>query len=231
MICPIVIATVRGHGLAVLLESIKQYAPECPVYLRGPESVIENFQADFKIYGQPRNFGEDYNEVIEAALKDWSSCIVANDDIVLTPTSVKVLMEDVVIVRTMNSIKPGWVAARCDAARPIQNVRIGKEGEKIKGFRFPSESYIRMSQVISPIFAWISSDAFEEAKFPPLNWYSDDVHCMDLIQKGYGHYVSASYVHHIGCNTIGMNAKQLHEDALPWLKENRPEYAKAWFDS
>jgi hypothetical protein len=27
-----------------------------------------------------------------------------------------------------------------------------------------------------------------------------------------------------------MNAKQLHEDAMPWLKENRPEYAKAWFD-
>jgi hypothetical protein len=43
--------------------------------------------------------------------------------------------------------------------------------------------------------------------------------------------VSASYVHHIGSNTIGMNAKQLHEDAMPWLKENRPEYAKAWFDS
>ena len=231
MICPIVIATVKGHGLAVLLESIKQYAPECPVYLRGPESVLENFQADFKIYGQPRSFGEDYNEIIEAAMKDWSSCIVANDDIVLTPTSVKVLMEDVAIVRTMNSIKPGWVAARCDAARPIQNVRIGKEGEKIKGFRFPSESYIRMSQVISPIFAWISSDAFEEAKFPPLNWYSDDVHCMDLIQKGYGHYVSASYVHHIGSNTIGMNGKKLHEEALPWLKENRPNYASAWFGS
>ena len=49
MICPIVIATVKGHGLAVLLELIKQYAPECPVYLRGPESVIENYQADFKI--------------------------------------------------------------------------------------------------------------------------------------------------------------------------------------
>jgi hypothetical protein len=230
MICPIVIATVKGHGLSVLLESIKQYAPECPVYLRGPQSVIDNYQADLKIYGQPSNFGDDYNEVITAALKDWSSCIVANDDIVLTPTSVKVLMEDVAIVRTMNSIKPGWVAARCDAARPIQNVRIGKEGEKIKGFRFPSESYITMSQVVSPIFAWISSDAFEEAKFPPLNWYSDDVHCMDLVRKRYAHFVSASYVHHIGSNTIGMEFQKLHEDALPWLRENRPEYASAWFD-
>jgi hypothetical protein len=230
MICPIVIATVRGHGLAVLLESIKQYAPECPVYLRGPESVIENFQADFKIYGQPRNFGKDYNEVIEAALKDWSSCIVANDDVVLTPTSVKVLMEDVAIVRTMNSYKAGWVAARCDAAPPDQNVRVSEPGEKLNFYKFPSESHIKLAQVISPIFAWISSDAFEEAKFPPLNWYSDDVHCMDLIKKGYGHYVSASYVHHIGSNTIGFNAQKLHEDALPWLRENRPEYASAWFD-
>jgi len=231
MICPIVIATVKGHGLAVLLESIKQYAPECPVYLRGPQSVIDNYQADFKIYGQPRSFGEDYNEVIEAALKDWSSCIVANDDIVLTPTSVKVLMEDVAIVRTMNSYKAGWVAARTDAARPCQNVRICEEDEKLYFYKFPSEAHIKLVQEVSPIFAWISSDAFEEVKFPPLNWYSDDVHCMDLIKKGYGHYVSASYVHHIGSNTIGMNAKQLHEDALPWLKENRPEYASAWFDS
>jgi len=231
MICPIVIATVKGHGLAVLLESIKQYAPECPVYLRGPESVLENFEADYKIYGQPKSFGEDYNEVIEAALKDWSSCIVANDDIVLTPTSVKVLMEDVAIVRTMNSYKAGWVAARCDAARPCQNVRICEEDEKLNFYKFPSEAHIKLVQEISPIFAWISSDAFEEAKFPPLNWYSDDVHCMDLIQKGYGHYVSASYVHHIGSNTIGFDAQKLHENALPWLRENRPEYASAWFDS
>ena len=231
MICPIVIATVKGHGLAVLLESIKQYAPECPVYLRGPESVIENFQADFKIYGQPRSFGEDYNEIIEAAMKDWSSCIVANDDIVLTPTSVKVLMEDVAIVRTMNSYKAGWVAARCDAARPCQNVRVTDQPEKLNFYKFPSESHIKLVQEISPIFAWISSDAFEEAKFPPLNWYSDDVHCMDLVRKRYAHFVSASYVHHIGSNTIGMNAQKLHEDALPWLKENRPNYASAWFDS
>jgi len=230
MICPIVIATVKGQGLAVLLESIRQYAPECPVYLRGPESVIEHFDADYKIFGQPRNFGEDYNEVIEAAMKDWSSCIVANDDIVLTPTSVKVLMEDVAIVKTMNSYKAGWVAARCDAAPACQNVRISEPGEKLNFYKFPSELHIKLAQIISPIFAWISSEAFEEAKFPPLNWYSDDVHCMDLIQKGYGHYVSASYVHHIGSNTIGFNAKQLHEDALPWLKENRPEYAQAWFN-
>ena len=214
-----------------MLTSIAEYCPEVPVYLRGPESIIGGYDADLKVFGKPSNFGDDYNEVIEAALKDWSSCIVANDDIVLTPTSVKVLMEDVAIVRTMNSYKAGWVAARCDAARPCQNVRITDQPEKLHFYKFPSESHIKLVQEISPIFAWISSDAFEEAKFPPLNWYSDDVHCMDLVQKGYGHYVSASYVHHIGSNTIGMNAQKLHEEALPWLKENRPNYASAWFDS
>jgi hypothetical protein len=231
MICPIVIATVKGHGLAVLLESIKQYAPECPVYLRGPESVLENFEADFKIYGQPRNFGDDYNEIIGEAMKDWSSCIVANDDIVLTPTSVKTLMEDVAIIKSMHSVKAGWVASRTDAARPCQNVRITEKPERLHFFKFPSEAHIKMVEEISPIFAWISDEAFETAKFPPLNWYSDDVHCRDLIEKGYSHFVSASYVHHIGSNTIGFDGKQLHEDALPWLKENRPTYAKAWFDS
>ena len=230
MICPIVIATVKGQGLAVLLESIKQYAPECPVYLRGPESVIENFEADYKIFGQPRNFGEDYNEIIGAALKDWSACIVANDDIVLTPTSVKTLMEDVAIIKTMNSVKAGWVASRTDAARPCQNVRISEPNESLYFYKFPSESHIKMAEEVSPIFAYISKDAFGEG-FPPLNWYSDDVHCRDLINKGYSHFISSSYVHHIGSHTIGFDAKRLHDQAMPWLLENRPEYAKAWFDT
>ena len=215
-----------------MLTSIAEYCPEVPVYLRGPESIIGGYDADLKIFGAPHNFGDDYNDVIDRAFNDgFGSVICANDDIVLTPTSVKVLMEDVAIVRTMNSYKAGWVAARSDAARSGQNVRICQPGERLSFYKFPSESHIKLVQEVSPIFAWISSDAFEEAKFPPLNWYSDDVHCMDLIQKGYGHYVSASYVHHIGSNTIGLNAQKLHEDALPWLRENRPEYASAWFDS
>ena len=228
MIFPIVIATVKGHGLAVLLESIKQYAPECPVYLRGPEAVLENFQADHKIYGQPRNFGEDYNEVIQAALKDWGGVLVANDDIVLTPTSVKVLMEDVEIVRTMDSVKVGWVASRTDAARSGQNVRICQPGERLSFFKFPSEAHIKMVDEISPIFAYISKEAFGQG-FPPLNWYSDDVHCQDLIELGYSHFVSASYVHHIGSNTIGFDAQKLHAEAMPWLLQHRADYAKAWF--
>ena len=228
---PICISTVHGKGLAVLLASIKQYAPECPVYLRGPESVIEQYDGVFlKIYGQPSNFGDDYNKVIAEALKDWNDCIVANDDIVLTPDSVKVLMEDVQIIKTMHSVKAGWIASRSDAARPCQNVRITEQPERLHFYKFPSEAHIKMAEEVSPIFAYITKDAFGEG-FPPLNWYSDDVHCRDLLERGYSHFVSASYVHHIGSHTIGFNAKKLHDQALPWLLENRPDYAKAWFDT
>ena len=226
---PICISTVHGKGLAVLLESIRQYAPEHPVYLHGPESVIEKFDATLKIFGQPSNFGDDYNYVINRALQDYDQCLVANDDIVLTPTSIKVLMEDVQIINTMHSVKAGWVASRSDAARSGQNVRITQKPERLSFFKFPSEAHIKMVAEISPIFAWISKEAFGRG-FPPLNWYSDDVHCRDLINKGYSHFVSASYVHHIGSQTIGFDAKKLHDQALPWLQTHRPEYAKAWFD-
>jgi hypothetical protein len=87
-----------------------------------------------------------------------------------------------------------------------------------------------MAEEVSPIFAYINKEAFGEG-FPPLNWYSDDVHCRDLINRGYSHFVSSSYVHHIGSHTIGFDAKRLHDQAMPWLLENRPEYAKAWFDT
>jgi hypothetical protein len=226
---PICIATVHGKGLGVLLESIRQYAPEHPVYLHGPESVIEKFDATLKIFGQPSNFGDDYNYVIRRALQDYDQCLVANDDIVLTPTSIKVLMEDVQIINTMHSVKAGWVASRSDAARPCQNVRITEQPERLHFYKFPSEAHIKMVEEVSPILAWINKEAFG-CGFPPLNWYSDDVHCRDLVERGYSHFVSASYVHHIGSHTIGFDAKKLHDQALPWLQTHRPEYAKAWFD-
>ncbi len=179
MIAPIAISTVHGKNLAVMLASIREYCPEIPVYLRGPASVLDRFDADVKMVGTPHNFGEDYNDIINCALKDFDSVVVANDDIVLTPTSYKVLMDDVDIISDL-SLNPGWVAARCDSARAVQNIRWNPEGEAIDMCRFTSESKIRRADVISPIFAWINSEAFTKCPFPPLNWYSDDVQCSDL---------------------------------------------------
>ena len=113
MICPIVISTVHGKGLPVLLESIKQYAPEVPIYLRGPSSIVDKYDVDVKIFGAVNNFGDDYNSVIDCAIKDYDSVIVANDDIVLTPSSYRLLMDDVEIIKSLDR-KIGWVASRSD---------------------------------------------------------------------------------------------------------------------
>ena len=230
---PICISTVHGKGLPVLLESIKQYAPEAYVYLRGPESVIgkmENLSNVRIMVGEARNFGEDYNDIIDDALKYHTACIVCNDDVVLTPTSYSCLLEDVATIRELEP-SVGWVASRCDASRAVQNIRFNREDEKIDMMKFQAENYIFPTDVVSPIFAYISRDAWNHGRFGPLNWYSDDVSCLDMSAKGYSHYVSRSYVHHVGSQTIGLDAQKLVLEALPWIQENRPQYVEQFFGS
>jgi len=224
---PIVISTVHGRGLPVLLESIRQYAPDVQVYLKGPERVIDGYNCTL-VFGDASNFGDDYNAVIRKALSDGHDAVViANDDIVLTPSSYRVLLDDVAICNELQQ-NPGLVASRSDAVRPIQNIRFN-DGEKLNGMKFNHESFVKQLSVVSPIFAWMSSEAFEDCQFPPINYFSDDVICIDLAKKGYKHFLSASYVHHIGSSTIGRDAYALTLAAKPWIELNRPEYAKVWF--
>jgi len=82
--------------------------------------------------------------------------------------------------------------------------------------------------MVMPIFAWISKQAFEEAQFPPLNWFSDDVMCEDLMERGYTHFLSRSYVHHVGASTTGSDEKKMFEASLPWLSQHRPDYLRRW---
>ena len=225
---PICIATVNGKGLPVLLESIKQYAPEAFVYLRGTERIVSGYKNARLIFGEPRNFGDDYNEVIDDALKYAQACIVCNDDVVLTPNSYQRLLEDVQVIRELEP-NVGWVGARSDCVRPSQNIRFNPDGDPLYMNRFKSEQFIRPTENISPIFAYISRDAWHHGRFGPLNWYSDDVSCADLTAQGYRHFVSSAYVHHVGSQTIGENAQKLVAEALPWIKENRPQYVEHFF--
>jgi len=99
---PIVISTVHGRGLPVLLESIRQYAPDVQVYLKGPEKVVSGYGCTI-ILGEATNFGDDYNMVISRALRDGHGAVViANDDIVLTPSSYRMLLDDVEICKELN---------------------------------------------------------------------------------------------------------------------------------
>jgi hypothetical protein len=227
-VTPICIATVHGKGLPVLLESIKQYAPEAFIYLRGPERVISHYKNARLMFGEPTNFGDDYNEIVDDALRYAQSCIVCNDDVVLNPLSYQRLLEDVQVIKELEP-NVGWVGARSDCVRPSQNIRFNPDSDPLHMNRFKSEQFIRESQMISPIFAYISRDAWHHGRFPPLNWYSDDVSCADLLSQGYRNFVSSAYVHHVGSQTIGENAQQLVAEALPWIKEHRPQYVQSFF--
>jgi hypothetical protein len=225
----VVVSSVSGRCLPVMLASCREYAPAAKVYLRTPVDA-RKYDVYRQLRGPARSFGADYNDVIDAAFADGhKAVVVANDDVVLTPTSYEHLLEDVMTLQEEVGEPIGWVCARCDASRPMQNIRSNPFNQDLNYFRFPWEDCIAPMQVISPIFGYISRVAWEVAKFPPLNWYSDDVHCQDLEAAGFKHFLSRSYVHHVGSQSTGMDGQALTLAAVPWIRANRPEYANAWF--
>jgi GT2 family glycosyltransferase len=171
----------------------------------------------FSVQDKPTTFGEAYNIILGAVFENQNEVIVANDDVVITPTTMQRLMEDVANLKVIHGNKLGFVAAISDDARNTQNIRY-EEGKEPK-----------IRDVISPIFAWMSKEAFQAAQFPPLNWYSDDVICEDLNRLGFVHYISRAYVHHVGSQTVGRDYAKLNAQALPWLRANRPEYVVKWW--
>lgn len=200
---PVVICTLGCKSLKVLETSLMVYNPE-----------TTRLVLDIK---PPSTFGQSYNEALSASFRWYDEVIISNDDVVVTPTSIQMLMGDVDTLKAIHGDKLGFVAAISDDARNSQNIRFERGDE-------PKER-----AAVSPIFAWMSKQAFEAAQFPPLNWYSDDVICEDLNQLGFTHYISRAYVHHVGSQTVGRDYNKLNAEALPWLRANRPEYVKKWW--
>jgi len=192
---PIVTCTIGSPSLAVFEASVRTYVPNVELF------VSRN---------RGSNFGEAYNIAVNEAFKRYDEIIVANDDIVLTPTSYSRLMEDVEHLKQFNTL--GWVVARSDEVRPMQ---MGKTDQ------------IYETPVVSPLFGYVSKEAWVD--FPPINWYSDDIQSIDMSAKGYRHFISRSYIHHVGSQTIGQDNTKNHLAAEPWIKTNRPELHAIWF--
>lgn len=168
------------------------------------------------------NFGDAYNAVVNKAMQEHDVVVVSNDDVVLTPTSYSKLIED--YEQLSKTYNVGWVASKCDYSRPSQNIRSYKQ---LNGPRFAEEDWIYECAVVAPIFGIISKAAWID--YDPINWFSDDVQCYEISKKGFKHFVSRSYVHHVGSQTVGKDFTKCRQDAEPWLKANRPEYYKLWY--
>ena len=219
---PIVIATKTAKCLPVLLASIDQYvSQDVRVFISGSDLTLPRHQT-INLRNVYDNFGDSYNYVVNYAFSMYDEVIVANDDIVLTPTSYSLLMEDVELL-------PGdaaWVSAKSDYVRGFQNIREFKHRE---GIRYMEEGKIIPTDIISPLFAYIHKDKW--VNYKPINWYSDDIQCLEIRANGYQNYVSRSYVHHVGSQTIGMDHTKNHLEAEAWIKENMPELHQKWFTS
>ena len=220
---PIVICSTSGRCAPVLAASIKAYAPNHPVLWsrRGGEADFGNFTLFHCNVG--KSFGESYNNAIQAAFDSWpcERLYIANDDVVLTPTTISDFERD---TEALSAFKVGLLGARSDFVLWPQNIRSTVENDSRLGVQWASERSIKEVGVIAPIFAQISREVWESGvRIPPINWYSDNVWCHDLRELGFKHFVSRAYVHHAGSQTIGRNFKSLNDEALKWLKVNRPE--------
>ena len=216
-----------------MLESIRQYAPEMPVYICGKDldllakakTILPNLCWMPNVY---KNFGDAYNAATSYAFKHgkFDSVVMANDDVVLTPTTMSLLKEDAGILES-RGYKYGFIGARSDYVLHDQNIRFPVGKDKNHALKWESESYIKPTGVIAPIFAGISREAWETAKFPSTNWYSDNIICHDLQEAGFRHFVSRAYVHHAGSQTVGTDFDKCHEEPREWIKANRPDMYEA----
>lgn len=207
-----VIASRRDGGdwadLDLAVRSLRHYTP-LPVVVawRGP--TAPDVPADVLVR-QPdsaASFGAAYQFAV--AQTSARRVLLCNDDIVCCPDSWALLDAD---HRAATAAGPaGFVAATANYARPGQQM--------VRPLQTP-----RRSDVVSPYFAVIDRDALPD-RWPDCNWYSDDIMCADMADRGRTHWISRSYVHHVGERSTGSDHAGLDRAGRQWLLEHRPDLA------
>jgi len=221
---PIFICSKTGKPLPVLLKSIELYVPEdVEIYICGsdyklPKHKTHNFEHTYDTGGKAWNF------MTQKVFENHDYGVACADDAVLNPDSYQQLIEDLELLLSAGK-NVGLLAARTNYAKGWQNIRYG-HGELI-GLNYEGESKILGVDYVAGIFNTVSKSTF--IPYPPIDWYSDDIQCLDMINNGSQHYVSRAYVHHVGSMTYGRNYKECSDASKEWVKENRPELYKTFF--
>jgi hypothetical protein len=221
---PIFICSKTGKPLPVLLKSIELYVPEdVEIYICGsdyklPKHKTHNFEHTYDTGGKAWNF------MAQKVFENHDYGVACADDAVLNPNSYQQLIEDLELLLSAGK-NVGLLAARTNYAKGWQNIRYG-HGELI-GLNYEGESKILGVDYVAGIFNTVSKSTYIPC--PPIDWYSDDIQCLDMINNGSQHYVSRAYVHHVGSMTYGRNYKECSDASKEWVKENRPELYKTFF--
>jgi hypothetical protein len=209
--CCLVVASRRDRGdwehFDLMQRSVHYYSPLIIISAwKGSCSPPEIEGAQY--YQQPESantFGMAYKFAVEKAMESgYDEFVIANDDIIFTPSTYEKLM------LTVDSVEnAGFVACQSNYVR------------------------LDPPRVVSPVCAWVSAKSLEGLDWPDCNWYSDDILCYDMQKKGLNHYVSDAYVHHIGEHTCRKPGEvqadvyaRLHLDGYSWVMQHRPDFAK-----
>lgn len=217
----------------VALQSIAAYAPDVDVVFawngrEEPQHLPHN--PNVRLVRQEegiRTASAAWN--FAARQTDADELLVFGDDCVLLPDTLELLREDVALADGVTDAPPGFVGARSNYVKGPQNIR-SANGGNLGGIRFDSEGRVFQTDMIVPIAAWIRHDVFDEVSgFPNTNWFGDDVICWDLENRGYRHYVSRAYVHHVGQRATGegSSSQRLYDEGIAWLREHRPDFLEA----
>lgn len=171
--------------------------------------------AKLEVYYDPNlNFGQAYNRAVRHAFEDYPEhdrFIIANEDIVLRPDTINLLLEDADYLDAKD-ITWGHIACRSDrVARTMQNIARNP---------FEAEPAIAFEHWIAPVCSMIHRKRWID--FPPINWGSDVIQCFDMTANGYRICVSRAYVHHVGGITCGIDALADREASQAWVREHRP---------
>jgi hypothetical protein len=221
---PIVICSKTQKCLPVLLKSIELYVPEdVEIYLCGSDYKLPKHKTRNFVHTYDKG-GDAWNFIVNKAFEDHGEAVACADDVVLNPSSYQDLMRDVQLIGQVDA-KIASVAARTNYAKGLQNIRYG-QGNLI-GLNYEGEGKIIQTDYIAGIFNWVCKRTWIDNC--PIDWYSDDIWCIDQIAKGHNLYIARAYIHHVGSQTYGTNYRQCSEDSREWIKENRPDLYHRFF--
>ena len=225
-ITAICISTVHGKNLPVMLKSIEQYVPSnVEIYIAhsGIDSIDyhSRWHSMHLVKSTAGNFGDAYNFICQRAFERNETIVVANDDIVFDPTTFSLLQSDWQALMNYDSDNVGYLACRTNYSRGKQNIRWRNSESKFVGIKFSQESTIIETDIIAPICAVIRRQSWID--FLSINQYSDDVQCLMMADKGLKHFVSRSYVHHVGSQTVNLSANEFN-NTLDYLRKNHLKY-------
>lgn len=216
--------------LRVALASVHAYAPGVDVVVgwngaEEPRCLPDN--PCVRLVRQPPG--------ITTGSEAWNWCatqtgadelLILGDDCVLHPDTLRLLLQDVATVHQAFPGQVGFVGCRSNYVKGPQNIRMANNAQRL-GMAYDSEERILQVDMVVPVAAWIRHAVFDlVGGFPPTNWFADDVCCWDLDNRGYRHFVSRSYVHHVGERATGQgkSPQVLLDEGLAWLKAHRPDF-------